>query len=894
MNTIERLGGDCVQEEGAEPALTQLRNRLIDAVAATGQTQESLAVRAELSRTTIYEALKKGGRIPAHRTVAALAKALGLRQAERQELLDLRRVAAEEQPPGLLGTCGQVATKARRAQERSEVCRVLGHVPFEVDCYVERPELHARLQTAATGVTAVLSHVVTGTGGVGKTQLAAHHAHTAGRTGQVNLVLWVTAASRAAVAGAYADAAAQLLGAAREDPHAATAFLNWLRLAPGAEDGGPRPGVRWLVVLDDVPYTAALQGLWPSHVPHGQTLVTTRFRDVSLLRAGSHLVAVDRFTPGEAVQYLTAKLTALGREDDPAQIASLAEDLGRLPLALSQAVAFMHSLQVDCADYRERLASQARPLARVLPTGIGLPDDQSKTVAAAWDMSIERADRLPPEGLARPLLDLLSVLDPNGIPAPVLDSPPVRAYLAAYGTDPTDTIMRAGRTAHTAALLWDIAEVLRNLDQFSLIDRDASTPQRAVRIHQLIQRAVRERLTPEDKHRVARTAADALMAAWPDVERDTGLAGSLRANTAVLAGYTGNGLYRPVAHPVLDHSGTSLGTSGQAGAASDHYQHLAEQAAVHLGEHHRDTLVFRQQAARWQGEAGDPAGAAAALEAVLAQQRLQLDADHFDLLVTRNSIAYAKALAGDMARAVSAFGDLLVDMRRVRGDADRDTFLLRNNLARFRGEAGDHDTAVAEFTALRADQTRLLGEEHPDTLMTHNNLAFQQAQRGDMAAAIAGFSELLEVRTRVLGADHPDTLDTRNNVAWLRMKSGDAPGAIDAFTHLVEDSRRRRGDGHPATLKARRNLALSQGEAGHAAEAAAGLAEVVQDCVRLLGNLHPETLKTWSHLAEWRGRSGDTAGAAAAYADLLPLQTQLLGEDHPDTQNTRQALGNFS
>lgn len=884
-----------MREERAERALTELRNRLNDAAADAQGTRLALARRAMMSRTTVWSALREGGPVPTDTTVAALARAWGLNQEERQKLLDLRRIAAEKGDTDRPSEPGRAAANARSGSEQAEVvCRVLGHVPFEADCYVKRPELRARLETAATGGTALLSHVMTGMGGVGKTQLAAHYARTVRDTGQVDLVLWVTAASRTAVADAYAGAASRLLDVSRDDPQAASTFLNWLSLAPGTEDGGPQPGLRWLVVLDDVPYTSEVQGLWPPHVPHGQTLVTTRFRDVSLLRAGSRLVEVERFTHEEAVLYLTTKLAALGREDDPAQIARLAEDLGRLPLALSQAVPFMHSLHLECAGYRARLASQANTLTRVLAADIGLPDDQSKTVAAAWDMSIERADRQPPQGLARPLLHLLSLLDSNGIPAPVLASPSVRTYLAAHRTVSSDSGAHVGRPGDEADEICDISEVLRNLNQFSLIDRDPDTPHRAVRMHQLIQRTVRERLTLEDRQHVACAAADVLMAAWPDIERDTDLAAALRANTAVLAGHTKAELYRPVAHLVLHRNGTSLGASGQVGAARDHYQHLAEQASTHLGEHHRDTLFFRQQAARWQGEVGDLGGAAAALAGVLADQRGQLDVDHPDLLVTRNSIAYTKALAGDLAGAVVEFADLLDDMRRVRGDDHRDTLLLRNNLARFRGEAGDHVTAVAELAELLKDQRRLLGDDDPETLMALNNLAYQQAMVGDIAAATTAFAELLEVRTRVLGADHPDTLDTRNNVAYLQAKSGDVAGATAAFAQLVEDSRRRRGDGHPATLRARGHLALRWGEAGDVVRAATALAEIVQDCVRQLGQHHPDTLKAWSFLAEWQGRAGDTAGSAAAYADLLPLQTRVLGEQHPDTQKTRQALEDLS
>ncbi|NEE23026.1 helix-turn-helix domain-containing protein [Streptomyces sp. SID7499] len=73
---------------GAE--LAQLRARLKDGLARSGLTKTQLAARAELGRTTVHDALREGAPAPTPATVAALARALRLRDGE---LLDqLRRV----------------------------------------------------------------------------------------------------------------------------------------------------------------------------------------------------------------------------------------------------------------------------------------------------------------------------------------------------------------------------------------------------------------------------------------------------------------------------------------------------------------------------------------------------------------------------------------------------------------------------------------------------------------------------------------------------------------------------------------------------------------------------------------------------------------------------------
>ncbi|MEV6742365.1 helix-turn-helix transcriptional regulator [Streptomyces sp. NPDC051104] len=95
--TREVWGPVAVHEEQSQgdAALTKLRAMLADGLARKGLTVTQLARRAELGRTTVHEALQPGGPVPSHRTVAALAHALGLPE---EELLNLRRVAAGEAP----------------------------------------------------------------------------------------------------------------------------------------------------------------------------------------------------------------------------------------------------------------------------------------------------------------------------------------------------------------------------------------------------------------------------------------------------------------------------------------------------------------------------------------------------------------------------------------------------------------------------------------------------------------------------------------------------------------------------------------------------------------------------------------------------------------------------
>ncbi|MFJ9871021.1 tetratricopeptide repeat protein [Streptomyces sp. NPDC101165] len=721
---------------------------------------------------------------------------------------------------------------------------------------------------------------------MGKTQLAADYANAFWENRALDVLVWITASTRSAAVTGYAQAGVELLCADPADPeHAAKQFLAWL-----TPKGAARP-CRWLVVLDDVADPADLHELWPPTVPNGHTVITSRRRDAAVTGRGRQ-VEVGVFTETEALAYLTDTLAVRGRTEPSDQLVALARDLGYLPLALSQASAYLTDAGLDCATYRRELADRARALADLLPEPGALPDDQPTPVAAAWSLSIDRAQSLRPAGLARPMLQLAAMLDPNGIPASVLTSLPVLNHLTACRAraDTPRTTTTQQELSQAQVTVEEAERTLRVLHRLSLADHTPGTPHQAARVHQLIQRAVRDQLSANGLGELVRIAADALTCAWPALERDTSYAQALRANAAALTGHAGDALYQPDAHRVLYRAGTSLGQTGQVTAARDYYQHLSETIRHYLGSDHPDAHRSRSHLAWWRGEAGDAAGAAEAFAELLQDQLRVLEPDHPDTLRTRHNLAEWRGEVGDAAGAAQAFAELLQDQMRALGPDHPDTFTTRHNLAWWRGRMCDAAGAAEAFAGLLQDQLRVLGPDHPHTLRTRNNLAWWQGEVGDAAGAVAEFAGILQDRLRVLGPWHPDTLRTRHNLAWWRGRVGDASGAAAEFADILQDRLRVLGADHPDTLRTRGHLAWWRGEMGDVVGAASATAGLLEDQFRVLGPDHPHTLRTRGQLAWWRGEMGDVVGAASATAELLQDQLRVLGPDHADTLTTMQNL----
>jgi hypothetical protein len=762
---------------------------------------------------------------------------------------------------------GESADRVPRARVRHQI----GVVPGEAQCFQHRDLLTEVDAALSGGGTAIVSQVLTGLGGVGKTQLAAALARRFIEAASLDVLVWVTAQTRDAVVSAYARAARAILGVGESDTEAAAqTFLEWLSATTG----------QWLIVLDDLADPDQLTGLWPPRSVSGRVVVTTRRRDDALASHG-RMVAVGVFTPEEAHAYLAEKFST--RPERLVEADQLAGDVGYLPLMLGQAAAYIADQHITCAEYRRRL-SQAKALVDVVPEPGAGPDDYRLPAAAALLLSVGVANGLRPPGLARPLLAMLSLLDPNGIPAGVVTTAATATYLTHQRTD------AAG--AAEPVIAEQARDALMCLARLSLVDlvTDESSAVQYIRVHGLVQRATRDQTEAELVEAAVLAAADALVEVWPDVERDTALAFQLRSNSVALRACAEGLLWVPDAHALLFRLGESFGQAGLVGAAINHFDQLRGAAESRLGPDHRYTLNIRNSLARWRGEAGDPTGAANALQALLADCLRVLGPNHIHTLTTRNNLAYAQAEAGDPAGAATAFEALLVDYVQVLGADDPDTLAIRDNLARWRGEAGDPAGAADALQALLTDRLRILPPDHPDILTTRGNLALWRGEAGDPAGAAAEYEIVLADYLRVLGPDHPHTLTTRDNLACLRGEAGDPAGAAAALQALLADRLRVLGPDHPDTLATRDKLAYWRGEAGDPADAAAEYEIVLADYLRVLGPDHLATLATRDSLAQRRFEAGDPAGAAAALRALLADYLRVLGPDHPATRTTRDNL----
>ena len=732
----------------------------------------------------------------------------------------------------------------------------------------------------------VLTQVLSGGGGVGKSQLAAACADQAVRD-RTDLVVWADASAPGGVVATYAQAAAGVQAPGRTgqpgDAEAdARAFLDWAAAT----------GRSWLIVLDNITDPAQAAAWWPaSHTGTGWVLATTRRRDPVLPGGGRHVVGIDVYKADEATSYLRQRLTTAGKAhllDDRA--ADLARALGRLPLALSHAAAYMIGQRVTCGAYLDLYTTGAGKLDELMPDDPDGhrrgPDGRTRSITVTLLLALDAADARAPAGLARPAMDLAAVLDPAGHPGALWATGAACAYLTAYRTRTASE--EDGSPAEPVTPRQARAALLQ-LDRYALIILDEQAGHRAVRIHALTARAARQ-TAPGRQAAAVRAAADAVLALWPGAGHDQpGLTAVLRASTTTLtahAAHAGDALWTPDGgHPLLERAGLSLLAAGLRDPAITHWEHTTSTAQRILGPEHPGTLTARAYLAMSYWQAGRAGEAISVEEQVAAAAPRILGPEHPGTLTAQANLAASYQQAGRAGEAITIGEQVAAAGAADPGPEHPGTLTAQANLAASYRQAGRAGEAISIGEQVAAAAPRILGPEHPGTLTARAYLAVSYREAGRIAEAISIGEQVAAAAPRILGPEHPGTLSAQANLAASYRQAGRTGEAITMLEKVAATAPRILGPEHPDTLSVQANLASCYWQAGRTAEAISIGEQVAAAAPRILGPEHPGTLTARANLAaSYReaGRTGEAISIGEQVAAAAPRILRPGAPGHPD------------
>ena len=706
--------------------------------------------------------------------------------------------------------------------------------------------------------------VLVGMHGCGKSQLAAAVAARCVEE-EWPLVAWVNAESHGSVLEGLSELGQRMGVGETDDRTPETLAQRCLRALEEAEAADR------LIVFDNVERADDLRDSIPQR--EGLRVVATTTKRVDWAQAWRPI----RVGGFEREQSIAMLLGRTGQSDRDAADA-IADALGDLPVAVSQAAATVKRSRCSLSTYLDRLRKYSLEDSVRRLDGDEYPDAVGSALRFAFQSALEEIGKQNPrwEALASRQLGILALLAASGVP---------KRWLEGTDQDSSDRSTL------------DAGEALSSLVEFSVCQ--FSEDGAKATLHRLQGRVIREnwKNEPKEQAHAEEEAIDFLSSVDTTRVRNpkngarrqdaVDLADQLRAVSE--QDYSSALFSAPLFNNVLASAlwySAELGAPQAAVALSDAVTHLSKI----LGPDPPDTLASRNNLAGAYESAGRLDEAITLYEQVLADRTHILGPDHPDTLATRNNLACTYRSAGRLDEAITHFEEVLADRTRVLGPADPHTLTSRNNLAAAYESAGRLKEAITHFKEVLADRTHILGPADPHTLTSRNNLAGAYESAGHLKEAITLYEEVLDDHQRVLGPDHPHTLISRNNLACTYRSAGRLDEAITRFEEVLDDHLRVLGPDHLHTLAARNNLAGAYRSAGRLDEAVTLFEQILADHLRVLGPDHPQTLISRNNLAYAYYSAGRLDEAIPLYEQVLADRRRVLGDNHPDTLASRNNL----
>jgi tetratricopeptide (TPR) repeat protein len=683
-------------------------------------------------------------------------------------------------------------------------------------------------------------------------------------------VLWVYAANETRFVQAYRETAQNLRLPGCDDPqvNVCKVVCEWLN---DTED------VPWLMVLDNADRTAnflpienettaeisAISTYMASYLPtkfnHSQfLLVTTRIRDIGEhLSRGQPCVSVGPFSAQEARDLLQAKLRVLDDCSTPA-MDTLVEILGRIPLAITQAAAFINRNKISVQEYVRELDLGKQNFMQYLSKDLQDPRREPgfpNSVFRTWKLSFDQIQTDCPR--AAEILSLMAMLDGQKIPVDLVRKDEERRV--------------------------DFQTVIGTLDGYSMINKEVGG--KTCTIHPLVQLSV-QYILEESGQIVFYTgqAVQLIADRFPVGEHENkAVCESLLPHAqAVLQPDTKSDATATSRARLLHNVGWFEWRQGRYNSAYQNVlaayeirQRISGSETDAIRSLHILALVLRDQG-KYEVAEEMNRRALAGFEKVLGME-------HPNTLASVNNLASVLRYQGKYEVAEEMNRRALAGREKMLGVEHPNTLTSVENLASVLRYQGKYEMAEEMNRRALAGKEKVLGVDHPETLISVNNLASVLRYQGKYEAAEEMNRRALAGYEKVLGVDHPDTLTSVDNLASVLQYQGKYKAAEEMNRRALEGYEKVLGVEHPDTLTSVGNLASVLQDQGKYEAAEEMNRRVLAGREKVLGVEHPNTLTSVSNLALVLQDQGKYEAAEEMNRRALAGREKVLGVEHPDT-----------
>ncbi|KAH7460531.1 hypothetical protein FOMA001_g19547 [Fusarium oxysporum f. sp. matthiolae] len=310
------------------------------------------------------------------------------------------------------------------------------YIPFTRNtCFTGRTTILNALEDKFFGPEQSQKVALVGLGGVGKTQIALRFAYQMKDKQPDYSIFWVPVLSDETAEGAYVDIAKKLgLQKNSEDEDVKDLVCQHL----SSNKAG-----KWLLIMDNaddqelILGSAEKSGL-EAYLPQsegGIILLTTRSGQVAGEFAQSDVIDIKQMDQGEAATLLKKSLIQKHLLQDVASVVELLTYLTFLPLAITQAAAYLNQTRAPIRTYLGLLRNAEDNNTRVLDREFR---DETRyrgsqnAVGTTWIVSFDQIQKT--NQLAADLLSFMSCIEPKAIPQSILPGAEADELEWAIGT----------------------------------------------------------------------------------------------------------------------------------------------------------------------------------------------------------------------------------------------------------------------------------------------------------------------------------------------------------------------------------------------------------------------------------------------------------------------------
>jgi serine/threonine protein kinase len=654
--------------------------------------------------------------------------------------------------------------------------------------------------------------VLSGLGGIGKTQLAMEYARRHRKDYQA--AFWVRAESSADLLAGFARIAKSLglpEGQEADQMRAVAAVRVWLENHRG-----------WLLVLDNADKPQDIKSFLPRDAD-GHILITSRAQVFHVpIR---NLLKVSKFPPQDAVRFL---LKRTDREDADHTERGAAEELCRemysLPLALEHAGAYLF---IHLARFEDYLATWRTIRLKLLKKKVPIEGDYRHTVATTWKLNFDEVKKS--SKAAADLLQVSALLHPDAIPLELLErgasqlGPALAKALSRYRDEPVV-----------------LDEVLEPLTRYSLIQRDQRS--RTYSMHPLVQEVLVSAMRPNQRHCWVRRVVGAISAAFPSTDfKDWPLCERLLPHASCCA-------------RLVEEENFSSGEAGRVVGLTGHY--LAQRGRFSqseplqwlalaisekvLGPNHPDVAKSLNKLANLLNLQGRYAKALPLHERALAISERALGSDHPDVAKSLYDLARHLVERSRYGEALPLLERALAIREKASGPDHPDVADSLNNLASVLGDLGRDAEVLPLYERALAIYEKALGPDHPNVATGLNNLASVLGDLGRHAEALPLHERALTISEKALGPDHPHVAMSLNNLAELFGDLGRHAESLPLYERALAIREKALGPDHPDVAISLNTLANRLDDLGRHAEALPLHERAQAIRAKALGPEHPE------------------------------------------------------